>query len=98
MPGWRVVADEPEMWASILGWHCWRGAAGFWYARRMGASPAVVLRSACLDTLRAAIGQRNRSRLPHAGWRHQEGLDGASGPAGIYISHCGNADPEALPQ
>jgi hypothetical protein len=64
MPGWRVVADDPEMWASILGWHCWRGAAGIWHARRMVASPAAALRAASLDTLRACIDHQNSQQCP----------------------------------
>ncbi len=66
MPGSRAVADDPEMWASILGWHCWRGAAGIWYARPMGASPAAVLQAASLDTLRACIDHRNSQQCPRA--------------------------------
>jgi hypothetical protein len=54
------MAGDPEMWASILGWHCWRGLGGVWYARRVGASPAVVLRAPTLDALRALIDQSNR--------------------------------------
>jgi hypothetical protein len=66
MPGWHVVADDPEMWASILGWHCWRGVAGIWYARRTGISPAVVIRAPSLDALRAAIDAANpQSPAPH---------------------------------
>jgi hypothetical protein len=57
------MADEPEMWASILGWHCWRGVAGIWYARRGATSPAVILRAASLDALRALIDQSNRQDL-----------------------------------
>ena len=56
------MVDEPEIWASILGWHCWRGVAGIWYARRVGASPAVVLRAASLDALRALIDQQNQQQ------------------------------------
>ena len=59
MREWRAVADEPQEWASILGWHCWRGAAGTWYARLTGASPAVVLRTGSLGALRAAIDHQN---------------------------------------
>ena len=55
------MADDPEMWASILGWHCWRGGAGIWYARRDGTSPAAVLRTASLDTLRARIDHQTPS-------------------------------------
>jgi hypothetical protein len=65
MPGWRVMPDEPDVWASILGWHCWRGVAGIWYGRRAGTSPAVVLRAGSLDTLRALIDQWNQ-RGEHA--------------------------------
>ena len=46
------MTDDPELWASILGWHCWRDAAGIWYTRQTGASPAAVLRAASLDALR----------------------------------------------
>jgi hypothetical protein len=43
----------PELWASILGWHCWRDAVGIWYARQTGASPAAILRAASPAALRA---------------------------------------------
>jgi hypothetical protein len=64
MREWRAVADEPQEWASILGWHCWRGVAGIWYARRIGASPALVLRAASLGALRALIDQQNHPDPP----------------------------------
>jgi hypothetical protein len=60
------VTDDPEEWASILGWHCWREAAGIWCARRADTAPADVLRAANLDDLRAAIDyheQRNPSPI-----------------------------------
>jgi hypothetical protein len=59
MRGWRDVPDDPEAWASILGWHCWRGVAGIWYGRRTGPSPTVVIRAGSLDALRALIDQWN---------------------------------------
>jgi hypothetical protein len=59
MRGWRDVPDDPEAWASILGWHCWRGVAGIWYGRRIGPSPTVVIRAGSLDALRALIDQWN---------------------------------------
>jgi hypothetical protein len=49
------MTDDPEMWASILGWHCWRGVAGIWYARRTGDGPAAVIRAASLDALRIPV-------------------------------------------
>ena len=64
------MADEPEMWASILGWHCWRGLGGIWYARRTWISPAVIIRARSLDALRALIDQSNRQDVhpqPEAG-------------------------------
>jgi hypothetical protein len=51
------VTDDPEAWASILGWHCWRDAAGTWHARQADASPATLLRAGSLDALRAQIDQ-----------------------------------------
>jgi hypothetical protein len=58
------MTGDPEAWASILGWHCWRDAAGIWRARRTGASPAAVLRAASLDALRTSIDQHNREPAP----------------------------------
>jgi hypothetical protein len=55
------VTDDPEEWASILGWHCWRDATGTWHARQTQATPAGVLHAASLDALRTLIDQRNES-------------------------------------
>jgi hypothetical protein len=51
----RAMTGDPEVWASIFGWHCWCDAAGSWYARRADATTAVVLRAGSLDDLRASI-------------------------------------------
>lgn len=53
------MADDPEVWASILGWHCWRDAAGMWSGRQASTSPAVLLRGRSLDALRTAIDRAN---------------------------------------
>jgi hypothetical protein len=69
------MTGDPEVWASILGWHCWRDAVGVWYARRADATPAVVLRAGSLDALRALI---------------DSGTNGASAPSEnsrISITH-----------
>lgn len=58
------MSDEPERWASVLGWHCWQGIAGLWYGRRLDASPPVIIRAETLGQLRAAIENHNRSQPP----------------------------------
>jgi hypothetical protein len=40
---------------AIPGFHCWQGCGGLWYARRLRASPPVVLRAESLDELRQKI-------------------------------------------
>jgi hypothetical protein len=54
------VTDDPEEWASILGWHCWRDTAGTWHARQAGTAPAAVIQAASLDALREQIDRSNR--------------------------------------
>jgi hypothetical protein len=57
-------SDDPEVWASILGWHLWRDVAGTWHARQAGASTAAVLQAASLDVLRTLIDRPDRQQNP----------------------------------
>ena len=56
-----VEADEPPAWwppeyrQQFPRWHVWRGIAGIMYARKIGTSPARVVRGESPDDLRGAI-------------------------------------------
>jgi len=49
---------ESEDHAAIRGFWCWRAAhLALWYARKMGATPPVLMRAETLPALRVKIDQ-----------------------------------------